>query len=198
MSNKYNNEIFEHRRNFISPNSDMAINSYGEVFTIGQRVVLESDSNNGNEESQIIIGFKIDKESNEVSAVFENNWAHIDFIEQKDKKADFSCEVNSTYGVEEIRKARLAAINEDGIDFYVSDPSDINESPTYESEVLSDIIKVLSSLLFAPSPIKNSDKIKKLTLSGAIIAGFIDRIITEEMKTNKKSNNEENYGISSN
>lgn len=62
--------------NFISADKKKAINSYGEIFFEGD-VVGHEDNMLG---TATIQRFEVDDESNEVKAITEKGYAHIDFI----------------------------------------------------------------------------------------------------------------------
>jgi len=69
------------KQNFISTNKSAAINSYGDVFTIGN-IVIHDDGTAG---EATITGFEIDDEYNEVKVFTTSGYAHVDFISHKDK-----------------------------------------------------------------------------------------------------------------
>jgi len=67
------------KQNFISTNKSTAINSYSQVFTIGD-VVIHDDGTAG---EATITGFEIDDEYNEVKVFTTSGYAHVDFISHK-------------------------------------------------------------------------------------------------------------------
>ena len=69
------------KQNFINTTNDTAINSYGELFSIGDNVGHEDKSI---DENATIQSFEIDKESEEVKAITDKGYAHIDFIHKLD------------------------------------------------------------------------------------------------------------------
>jgi len=70
--------------NMMSADGRVAINSYGEIFTIGD-MTYHDDKDAGCAE---ITSFSFDVESNEVKADTEKGWAHIDFITKGGAFAD--------------------------------------------------------------------------------------------------------------
>jgi len=65
------------RGNFMSTDKTIAINSYGDVFQVGEDV-----GNDINDEVAEIISFEFDTESNEVLAKTNLGTRHIDFLEK--------------------------------------------------------------------------------------------------------------------
>lgn len=66
----------KHRQNYISVDSMTAINSYGEIFSVGDVVKHESEGDT----TAIIESFYIDIEYNEIKAKTNLGTCHIDFI----------------------------------------------------------------------------------------------------------------------
>ena len=75
-NNKYNNNNFSHRKNFLSADGQTAISSYGEVFEVGAQVGHEDK----NAPNTFIESFDVDKESGEVLAFTTDGFCHIDFM----------------------------------------------------------------------------------------------------------------------
>lgn len=63
------------RQNFLSVDESVALNSYGEYFKAGDRVVHE-----GAKGEARIVSFELHKEYNEIKAHTTKGWCHIDFI----------------------------------------------------------------------------------------------------------------------
>ena len=64
------------RRNFISVDEKMVINSYGEYFVVGEKVKHE-DTEAG---EATIISFESDVDKNEIRVYTDKGYAHIDFL----------------------------------------------------------------------------------------------------------------------
>lgn len=64
------------KQNFISVDFKTALSSYGEYFTLGERVRHE-DSEAG---EATITGFELDTATNEVRVFTTEGFAHLDFI----------------------------------------------------------------------------------------------------------------------
>ena len=66
----------ETKQNFISVDEKIVRNSYGEFFTIGEKVKHED------EEVGIatIVSFEADEEKNEIKVTIDKGYAHIDFL----------------------------------------------------------------------------------------------------------------------
>ena len=63
-------------KNFISADKNRAMNSYGKIFDVGERV-KHQDRIAG---ESIIFSFQIDDETNEILAKTYSGHAHIDFL----------------------------------------------------------------------------------------------------------------------
>jgi hypothetical protein len=75
----------EERQNFISVDKKIAIDSFGNRFSVGDEVSHESAPS----ESAIIERFEIDEVSEEVKAFTSKGWAHIDFL-WKPEQAEYA------------------------------------------------------------------------------------------------------------
>jgi hypothetical protein len=64
------------RQNFISVDEKTVINSYGEVFTIGEVVKHEGNGS----ETAVILGFTPIPDRNEIRVYTDKGYAHIDFL----------------------------------------------------------------------------------------------------------------------
>jgi hypothetical protein len=64
------------RRNFISCDSSVARNSYGEYFSVGEEVSHDDETVG----SAYITGFEIDDAYNEVKVLTSKGYAHLDFL----------------------------------------------------------------------------------------------------------------------
>jgi hypothetical protein len=62
--------------NFISVDRQQAMNSYGQVFSVGD-YVKHDDKRSGEAK---ILSFEVDEESNEIKSHTDKGEAHIDFI----------------------------------------------------------------------------------------------------------------------
>lgn len=66
----------EKNQNFISTDKKTVINSYGEYFTVGEKVKHE-DNDAG---ESIILSFEPNIEKNEIQVNTDKGYAHIDFL----------------------------------------------------------------------------------------------------------------------
>lgn len=69
-------KMLEKNQNFISADYKTAINSYGEYYTVGELVKHEDDSVG----FATILSFEIDANFNEVGAITNRGYTHIDFL----------------------------------------------------------------------------------------------------------------------
>lgn len=70
----------ETRQNFISVDGKTVINSYGDYFTIGQKVNHDDETAG----KATIISFEPNVEKNEIRVNTDKGFAHIDFISRTD------------------------------------------------------------------------------------------------------------------
>lgn len=66
----------QNRMDYISSDKTKAISAYGELFSIGDIVLHDSEG----DETAIIENFEIDEEYNEVKALTNRGFAHISFL----------------------------------------------------------------------------------------------------------------------
>lgn len=66
----------EKRRNFLSVDKFMAINSYGEYFKVGETVMHEDKSAG----EALILSFELDEDRNEVKVNTDQGYAYVDFL----------------------------------------------------------------------------------------------------------------------
>lgn len=200
-NNQYNRNNLSHRCNFINALETMAINSYGEVFKIGAQVGHEDK----NAPNATIESFDVDKESNEIIAFTDKGFCHIDFmynlhsddgiiVEEADNGDCDTCSIESTYGVENIRKERVEQIEVHGF----------STKKDYENNKNGELIQAALYCIYGdqfhkwPDNWSNDFKEKidskinigRLTVAGSLIAAEIDRIkyiIDLEFKNTKNT-----------
>ncbi|NJL72564.1 MAG: hypothetical protein HC888_13850 [Candidatus Competibacteraceae bacterium] len=73
-----NNSIKD--QNFLSVDGQAARDSYGQFFSVGEKVGNTSASKS--EETAVIQRFELDRDSNEVKAHTDKGWNHIDFLQK--------------------------------------------------------------------------------------------------------------------
>lgn len=69
-------ENAQNRVDFISSDKTKAISAHGELFSIGDIVLHDSEG----DETATIENFEIDEEYNEVKALTDKGWAHVCFL----------------------------------------------------------------------------------------------------------------------
>lgn len=182
-NNQYNSNNLSHRCNFINALETMAINSYGEVFKIGAQVGHEDK----NAPNATIESFDVDKESNEIIAFTDKGFCHIDFMYNlhsddgiviDDDDAEDVCSIESTYGVEQIKKERISQIEKHGFTVDHDKHHKNNQLIRAAKFCLNNIDFDWPSDWDSKYAKKISGKkyVEQLAIAGALIAAEIDRI----------------------
>lgn len=70
-------ELFDTNCNLINATFTIARNSYGEFFRVGENI-----KNDSGKEIAIIEKFELDIEQNEIKAITNLGWIHLDFIKK--------------------------------------------------------------------------------------------------------------------
>ena len=191
MNNQYNTKNLSHIRNFIDVFKSMAINSIGEVFSIGE---FAYDETGQETKIFIITSFSLDEYRNEVIAESDLGSFRIDNIKNLYSDTGIveeseTCGIDSTYGVEEIKKERLNLIDKNGID------TALNWKLNGVS-LLQDASLIISSVML-DSIVSYKSFIKRLSKAGALIASEIDGLKSlldkkENIETHEILTNEDN------
>lgn len=170
-------------RNFLSVDKQISINSYGDMFYVGD-VVKHDDDEAG---IGTIESFEIDESTIEVRAITEKGWAHVDFISKEnttEHTEEDSCGLISTYGTEEIKRERIEQIEKHGFSTYLD-----SRNYAYDELLQASFYCMYPDMFPWPDTmdVDYADRIKKkgiierLSIAGAFIAAEIDKIKYREL-----------------